>query len=401
MKITALETVRVAAFPALLFLQVHTDDGVVGLGETCLGAKAVEAHIHEAIAPNLLGQDPLRIEYHNRALYEDFVGFSDTGVATRARSALDIALWDILGKISGQPIYQLLGGAYRESITIYNTCAGPGYGATSSNVDRKGNWHVERPPGAYEDLDAVRHRPGELATELLDEGITAMKFWPLDGAALTGEGRHISKHDLRTAVQPLAAIRDAVGDRMRIMIDLHGLWRMPAVLDVIRALNEFEPYWIEDPVKADDLNMLARIAQTSAAPIAVGETLATKWNFDRLINSGAAGVVMFDIGWVGGLSEAAKIAALADARGLPIAPHDCTGPVVLTAGTHVCVSAPNALLQETVRAFYRGWYADLVTQLPIIADGRIRPPEGPGLGTELHPDVRTRGDVQLRRTQST
>ena len=399
MKITNIDTFRLASFPALLFTEVGTDEGLTGLGETCLGAEAVEAHLHEAVAPAILGQDPLRIAFHNRALYDDFVGFADTGVATRARSALDIALWDLLGQVSGQPIYQLLGGAYRSSVPIYNTCAGPGYGATSPNVDRAGNWDDVRPRGEYEDLDAVRTRPGELAVELLAEGITGMKFWPLDGAALNGEGRRISAAELRGATAPLAAIREAVGDQMSIMIDLHGLWRMPAVLDVVRALDEFDPYWIEDPVKADDLGLLSRVAAAVRAPIAAGETVANAQNFGRLLASGGIGVAMFDIGWVGGLTEAARVSALADSRGIPIAPHDCTGPVVLTAGTHLCLAAPNALLQETVRAFHRGWYADLVTDLPIVDHGRIRPPDGAGLGTRLHPGVRNRADVTTRRSE--
>ncbi len=398
MKITSIETLRVGSFPALLFAEVGTDEGLTGLGETCLGAEAVEAHLHEAVAPAVLGQDPLRISFHNRAQYDDFVGFADTGVATRARSALDIALWDLLGQISGQPIYQLLGGAYRSSIPVYNTCAGPGYGATSPNVDRAGNWDDARPRAEYEDLDAVRTRPGELAAELLAEGITGMKFWPLDGAALAGEGRRITTGQLRAAVAPLAAIRDAVGDQMSIMIDLHALWRMPAVLDVVRALDEFAPYWIEDPVKADDLGLLSRAAAAVRAPIAAGETVANAHNFGRLLESGGIGVAMFDIGWVGGITEAVRVSALADTRGIPVAPHDCTGPVVLTAGTHLCLAAPNALLQETVRAFHRGWYGELVTDLPIIEHGQIRPPEGGGLGTRLRPDVRSRADASLRRS---
>jgi galactonate dehydratase len=393
---TKLETVRIDAFPALLFVRIETDDSVTGLGETCLGSRAVEAHLHEAVAPQLLGQDPLRIERHNRAMYEDFIGFSDAGVATRARSAVDIALWDILGKVSGQPLYQLLGGAYRDSIPIYNTCAGPGYGATGPNVDRIGNLSGGRPPGRYEDLEAVYTRPAELAAELLDEGITAMKLWPFDAAALEAEGRHVSNAGLKAAVEPLAKIRDAVGDQMRIMIDLHGLWHMPAVTNVIRAINEFDPYWIEDPVKADDFQLLARIARDCVSPLALGETLATKWSFKRLLDSGAAGVVMFDIGWVGGISEASKIAAMADASGLPVTAHDCTGPVVLSASTHLAISAPNALLQETVRAFHRGWYGDLVTALPEIRNGCITPPRGPGVGTELHPQLFSRSDVHLR-----
>ncbi len=397
MKVVGLETVRVASFPALLFLQVHTDEGVIGLGETCLGSAAVEAHVHEAVAPALLGGDPLRAEYFNRLLYDDFVGFADAGVATRARSALDIALWDIIGQAGGQPLYQLLGGRFRASAPVYNTCAGPGYGASGANVDRAANWTPDA-SGRYEDLHAVLTDAGGLARELLAEGTSAMKFWPLDGLAMAGEGRRVVPAELERALRPLAAVREAVGAEMRVMIDLHGMWRMPAVLDVISALNDFDPFWIEDPVKADDFGVLAKVAARSAAPIAAGETLAGRETFDRLIREAGLGVVMFDPGWAGGVSEIAKISVLADTHGLPVAPHDCTGPVGLTVGSHLCVSAPNALIQETVRAFVRGWYRDLVTDLPDISAGQVRPPDGPGLGTRLRPDLRRRADVRSRMT---
>ncbi len=130
----------------------------------------------------------------------------------------------------------------------------------------------------------------------------------------------------------------------------------------------------------------------------MGETLAGRWTFRRLMETGAARIIMFDIGWVGGLSEASAIAALAESYELPVAPHDCTGPVVLTASTHLATSVPNALVQETVRAYYLGWYGDVVTALPTITDGRIAPPPGPGLGTALRPELLARPDALIRRT---
>jgi len=398
MKVIGVETIRVTSFPALLFLQIHTDAGIVGLGETCLGAQAVEAQIHEGVAPRLIGADPMRVSAIGRAQYEDFVGFADAGVATRARSAVDIALMDILGQQSGLPLYQLLGGRFRDSIRIYNSSAGPGYGATDANVDRAGNVPRGASGGRYEDLEIATFRPADLAQDLLDEGITAMKMWHLDAAALRGGGWSVTPADLEAAVAPLAAIRDAVGTRMDILVDMHGTWHLPAAVQVMNALEEYQPYWIEDPVKADDMDAIRYVSdrRRTGVPIAMGETLATAPAFDRLLASHAVDVVMFDVGWVGGVSEAARVAALADTRSRPISPHDTTGPVVLTAGVHISVSSPNALIQETVRAFYRGWYCDLVTDLPEISGGVARPPEGPGLGTRLQPDVPHRPDAVRR-----
>lgn len=196
MKITALETVRVDAFPNLTFVQVHTDEGVTGLGETFYGAHAVEAHLHAIAAPALLGEDPLQIERHAQRL-AGYVGYTGSGVETRARSAIDLALWDILGKVSGQPVFNLLGGRTRASIGIYNTCAGSGY-VNSAKGQAVSNWGLKT--GRYEDLEAAINRPGELAKELLQNGITGMKIWPFDRFAEASGGTSISANDLNAAL---------------------------------------------------------------------------------------------------------------------------------------------------------------------------------------------------------
>jgi galactonate dehydratase len=169
---------------------------------------------------------------------------------------------------------------------------------------------------------------------------------------------------------------------MDAMVEFHSLWDLSTAKKIARALEEFEPYWFEDPVKADDLDDLAEFATSTHVPVTASETLAGRFAFRELMEKGAAEVVMLDISWCGGLSEA-KIATMAEAHHLPVAPHDCTGPVVLTASTHLSVNLPNALIQETVRAYYTGWYKELVTELP----------EGPGLGPELLPGLRERPDV--------
>ncbi|MEV4622432.1 mandelate racemase/muconate lactonizing enzyme family protein [Asanoa sp. NPDC049573] len=399
MKISELRTIRDPAVPSILFLEVLTDDGIVGLGETCLGTAAVEAHLFEAVAPKVLGTSPLELERISRELYDDFVGFSDSGVATRARSALDLALWDILGKVTGVPLYQLLGGRTRAAVPVYNSCAGPAYGMTDANVDRLGNLPADAASHPLDDLYASRHRPVELAGELLDAGITGMKVWPFDGLALAGEGRHIDWDRFHEDLRPLRQIHDAFGRRMKIMVDLHGLWRTPAVFDVVAALEEIEPYWIEDPVKVDSLDLLRRVAERTRVPIVAGETLATPWAFRTLIEEVPLGTVMFDIGWMGGLTEAKKVATLADVGGLTFSPHDCTGPVVFAAGIHLSVSATNALLQESVRAFYQGWYGDCVDGLPEVLDGAVSPTDRPGHGLHLSPAYLASDRVLVRSTE--
>jgi L-alanine-DL-glutamate epimerase-like enolase superfamily enzyme len=386
MKVVAVETVRVEEFPNLLWVQVHTDDGLVGLGETFYGARTVEAHVHETVAPYLIGKDPLRIEAHNRALH-GYVGYSGSGAETRARSAVDIALWDLLGQATGQPIHVLLGGMTRPRVRTYNTCAGPAY-VRAAEGQAVSNWGLAE--GRYEDLHAQLHHPDALAEDLLASGITAMKIWPFDPYAEAHDGSLITPGELVTALEPIRRIRAAVGDAMDVMIEMHALWDVPTAIRIAHALEEYRPFWIEDPVRSDLADGLAAVAAATRTRVAAGETVAGLPAFQGLLADRAIGVATVDITWCGGLTEARKVAAAAAAHGVPVAPHDCTGPVALTACAHLSTAAPNALMQETVRAAYLGWYRDLVTELPAVADGHITSLTGPGLGTALLPDLKGR-----------
>ena len=384
MKITKLETIRVAERPNLLWLHVHTDEGNTGLGETFFGAGAVEAYIHETLAPLVIGEDPLRIEYLARKV-EGYLGWRSTGAEARGNSAFDIALWDLWGKSTGQPVAQLLGGFTRDSIRTYNTCAGNDYikkneGQTTKNYGLGAD-------DRYDDLNGFLNRADDLAQSLLEEGITAMKIWPFDAAAEANEGSHISAEELKLALSPFEKIRRAVGDQMDIMVEFHSMWQLTPAIRIARALQPYQTYWHEDPIRMDNFAALSRYAQESPAPVCASETLNGIGAFRDLLAAQAAGVVMLDLSWCGGLTAARKIAAMAEAEKLPVAPHDCTGPVVLAASTHLSLSAPNALIQESVRAFYKGWYAEIVTCLPEVKNGQISVSRSPGLGMELIPDL--------------
>ncbi len=399
MKVTGIDTIRLDEFPNLLFTQVHTDGGVTGLGETFYGARAVESYIHETVAPYLLGKDPLEIDRHARGLY-GYVGYGGSGAETRGNSAIDIALWDIFGKVTDQPLYQLLGGKTRDAIRIYNTCAGYRY-VRSQPRQAVENWGIgiEKSDGPYEDLDAFLFRADELAVGLLEQGITGMKIWPFDPYAEQSGGHYISAPDLDRALEPFRKIRGAVGNAMDIMVEFHSLWDFPMARTICAELEQFSPSWFEDPLKADNIDVLAELARTTRVPIAASESLATRWSFREVLERGAAGIVMVDVSWTGGISEARKIASLAEIHQRPAMFHDCTGPVVLACSTHLALNAPNALVQETVRAFYHGWYGELVTALPPIVDGRIAPPPGPGHGMELLPGLTGRAGVHVMASE--
>ena len=398
MRITAIETLRADFHDNLIWVRVETDAGLIGLGETFFFPGAVEAHLHDTVAPMLIGADATRVAHWNSVLMRQPVGYASSGTEMRAASAIDIALWDLLGQAAGMPIHRLLGGLAREKIRIYNTCAGPHY-VTRANRSIKNWFGMEGSAGdRYDDLRGFLERPVELARDLLSEGITGMKIWPFDFAAEANGRMSITTAQIEDACRPFRLIREAVGRQMDLMVELHSMWDIESAKRIFRALEPLEPAWFEDPIRMDDAEGLAELARFTRIPILASETTAPKESFRRLLEQRAVGIVSFDAGWCGGISEAQKIIALADSWQIPIAPHDCTGPVGFVAGTHLSISARNAMIQETVRAYTRGWYNDVVTALPPISDGYLTPLMGPGLGLALRPEFLARGDVRRRRS---
>lgn len=394
MRIEAVETLRLGDHPNLLWVRLHTDNDLTGLGETYFGAGPSEADIHDRIAPIILGQDASRIEFLNMQM-QPYTGFTGSGAEVRALSAVDVALWDIAGKAANMPLCDLLGGRTRPSIQVYNTCAGPNYvsktsavrpenfGATSSGLAGK----------TYEDLDAFLHHPEDLAASLMEMGIFSMKIWPFDLAAGAIDGIDISTADLKKGLEPFERIRAAHGDKIRLKAELHGLWSLNAAKRIAAALEPLDMDWIEDPVWMDRTGEIEELASATSAPLAGGETLASLGQFKALIDDGNIDTPIMDVTWAGGVTAARKIAALAEARSRPIAFHDCSGPVTLAVSTHLALSLRNVREQEIARGFYYGWYQDFVDHLPPIANGTITIPGGPGLGMDLLPDLAERDDA--------
>jgi len=394
MRISAVETLRLTENPNLLWVRIHTDDGLTGLGETYFGAGPSEADIHDRIAPIILGEDASRIEFLNMKM-QPYTGFSGSGAEVRALAAVDVALWDIAGKAANKPLCNLLGGRTRDAIQVYNTCAGPSYVSKTSAV-RPDNFGVapESIGGPlYEDLEAFLHHPEDLAAALMEMDIFSMKIWPLDLAAGAVDGVDISPADLRKGIEPFEKIRAAHGDKIRLKAELHGLWSLNAAKKIAAALEPLDMDWIEDPVWMDRTGEIAELAASTRAPLAGGETLASLGQFKSLIDEGNIGTPIMDVTWAGGVSTARKVAALAEARSRPIAFHDCSGPVTLAVSTHLALSLRNVREQEIARGFYYAWYKDFVDALPPIEKGMITVPEGPGLGMDLLPELFTREDA--------
>ncbi len=397
MKLVAVETLRIAKRPNLLWVRLRTDEGITGLGETWFGSATVEADVHERIAPMLLGEDPAPIDAIGRRL-RPYVGFFGAGAEMRACSAVDVALWDIAGKVAGKPIHDLLGGAVRECIPVYNTCAGPDYVSRSFEVrpDNFGLPGAGRASHVYEDLDAFMNRADTLAAELLEMGIFSMKIWPFDFVAAAADGTDISAAEIARALEPFEKVRAAHGARMRLKAELHGLWSLAAAQKIAAALEPIGMDWIEDPVWMDHLTSLGALVKSTSAPIAAGETLGGMGQITELVNACDVATPIVDVTWGGGISFARQAATLAGAAGKPIAFHDCSGPVTLASSTHLALACTNVLEQEITRAFYYGWYHELVDQPPPIENGFIRTPPGPGLGLALLPQVEQRDDACLR-----
>jgi L-alanine-DL-glutamate epimerase-like enolase superfamily enzyme len=404
-KITAIETsIPSGIMTNLLLVRIHTDNGLIGCGETYYTPQAIEGLIHDWMAERLIGSEATDIEAHWRFLYERCTAFGYPGAEMRALSAIDVALWDILGQVCGQPVWQLLGGAAQKKVRIYNTCGGPGYGTQKQRPDGIAShpgWPGhgdEGQPGPLQDNWASIHAAGDLAEELVAEGICGMKVWPFDRYAHRNGGAYLSAADVEAGMKPLREIRDRVGDAIEIMIEGHAFFTLPSALRLAAALAEIRPFWLEDVLRVDNVETLADFRQRSGLPIAATEMLLGRPAYLSVLQAKAADYVMIDPTWAGGISETRRIIDLAQMHNLPATMHDCTGPLTLFSGLHCAVASTNVVLQETVRAHIRTFYEHLIDRQPVIDNGWLLPPSDPGLGTTLLPELFQPGTNSYRRT---
>jgi len=341
LKITHVETLHVA--PRWLFVKVHTDEGLLGLGE-CLGdkARAVAGAVDE-LAGYLTGQDPFRIEHHWQAMYRG--GFWRGGpILNAAISGVEIALWDLLGKALGVPIYQLLGGKCRDRVRMYPQIRG----------------------GSLEEL-------AESAAAAVGQGFTAVKWSPLRAtrAVDTPKMRH-------QAVEQLRVVREVVGAEVDILIDMHGRLSPAMAILLGERFAEYDPMFLEEPCLPENVDAMARIARTLRTPIATGERLLTKFGFREVLEKQAAAILQPDVTTCGGIMELKKIAAMAEAYYVAVAPHNPYGPLATAASLQVDACIPNFLIQEFV-ALGEGYLKKPIA----VTDGYADIPDGPGLGVEL------------------
>jgi len=335
-----------------LFIRLRTDTSLSGIGEATLEwqEKTVQTLAHEWVEGRVLGRDPFDIEAIVGGMIRD--QYQGGSTVMTAISAVEIALWDLVGKACGQPVYRLLGGRCHESIAAY---ANGWYGGASA-------------PAEY----------AERAREVVGRGYRALKFDPFGVA-----WKDLSRAEAEAAVEIVAAVREAVGTRIELMIEFHGRLSAGSAIAMIRRLEPFQLAWCEEPVAPECLDLLAEVKRSVHAPIAAGERLYTQAEFYRLTALRAVDIVQMDLAHCGGIAAGKKIAAMAAAQDLRVAPHCSIGPVALAACLHFDVSTPNFMVQEAFAEFDVPWRSALVYGWNPIKNGEFVLTDKPGLGLEL------------------
>jgi galactonate dehydratase len=357
MKISRFETLMAnAGLRNYLFIRLHTDTGLTGIGEATLEwqEKTVQTIAHEWVEGRVIGRDPFDTERVVGDMIRD--QYQGGSTVMTAISAVEIAMWDIIGKVCGQPVYKLLGGRYHRRIPAY---ANGWYGGA-------------RTPKEF----------AERACEAVGRGYKGLKFDPF-GVAWKDMGA--AEREAATAI--VAAVREAVGSAVDLMIEFHGRLSVGEAILMMREIERYKPAWCEEPVIPENLDLLMEVKQQARSPIAAGERLYTLADFYRLIHLRAADVVQMDVAHCGGISASKKIAAMAAAQDMRIAPHCSIGPVALAAALHVDISTPNFMVQEAFAEFDVPWRSDLVQGWNPIRNGEFVMDDKPGLGLELNDDV--------------
>ena len=374
MKITRIDVITTLRKTRLMWVQIHTDTGLVGLGETYDKIAAAKASIVEVFARQLIGKDPMRIEYLWRNMH-DFVNMHGyAGGEFRALSAIDMALWDLLGKISNLPVHALLGGQVRDSVEVYNTCV---------------NWSNQ-----YNSWTASCEHSVEEAKYLISLGYRGMKIDPFLRYAGKSFGQNLSRKDLKEGVEHIRSIREACGSDIEIMLDLHAAWNLPAAKSIIKAIEPYDITFVEEPVLPNERESMREIRSFTDIPILESERYFTRWQVKDLLVERCTDILMFDLAWTGGISEGKKISTMAECFGIPISPHNCGGPVTAAASTHLCLNTPNVYIMEAVEDYFC-YFSDYTTHNIIYNNGRVSLENRPGLGPELAESFLASDDAQI------
>ena len=355
-----------------IFVKLVTNDGIVGYGEcyvATVSPQVVAEIIKDVFARHIEGTDPHQIEAMGRRVHGS--GFSHRPDLTLMGvwSGLEMACWDIIGKAAGQPVHNLIGGKLRENLRGYTYIYPDAEDAKTQT------------PCAYSDPDVAAAR----ALDYLKQGFTALKFDPA-GAYSIYDGRQPTRESLARSVAFCRRLREAVGDEADLLFGTHGQFSVRGAIRLARAIEPYDPLWFEEPTPPDMPERMAEVAAATSIPIATGERLTTRFEFARILATSAAGILQMNLGRVGGILEARKIAAMAEVHYAQIAPHLYCGPIVGAANIHVAAASPNFLILEGIED-WGGFHSQILTTPIRMEAGYVRVPDAPGLGVELNEEV--------------
>ncbi len=351
-----------------VFVKLTTDSGVSGIGEAyCVPFEPhlVAKMIEDVFARYVAGHDPHDIENMWRRVYSS--GFTQHPDLTLmgVLSALEMACWDIVGKEANKPVYKLLGGQVHERLRAYT--------------------YIYPRPGDQTDVYHDPDLAAERSVEYLAQGFTALKFDPA-GPYTAFDGRQLSLEALDLCERFARTLRDAVGTKADLLFGTHGQMTAAGAIRLAKRLEPADPLWLEEPVPPDAPEEMAKVARATSIPIATGERLTTKYDFARLLKEGAAAILQMNLGRVGGILEAKKIAGMAEVHHAQIAPHLYCGPIVGAANIQIATCSPNFLILESIET-WGGFHSEILKTPIQFEEGHVIPPTAPGLGVELNEDV--------------
>ncbi len=384
MKIADLKTYVVAnppphhGGPYFVFLKLTTDDNIEGFGEVYgvpFSPDKVTQLIEDIVERYVIGWNPFQTEKLWRTIYSSGYTQHPDLTLVAVLSGIEIACWDIVGKALGQPIYNLLGGQVHEKLRSYTYL----YAAPQTELPEG-----SRATSIHTDPVAAPERAAHYA----EQGFTAVKFDPV-GRMSALDPRQLSLEVLENAELVTKNVREAVGSKCDLLIGTHGQMTTSSAIRLAKRLEQFDPLWFEEPVPPENRSEMARVAQFTSIPIASGERLATKYEYVELLERQAAAILQPALARMGGIMEAKKVAGMAEAHYVQIAPHLYCGPIEAAANIQVGTCSPNFLIQESIETF-GGFYAELLKEAIRWEDGYIIPPDKPGLGVELDEEVAAR-----------
>lgn len=368
--ITRIESIRFADAP-WMWVRLYTDRGLVGTGETYTRDNAQEGALTD-FADQLLGRDARKIERIWNDMYRSAAFTVTGGAEMRIISAVNIALYDILGKALDVPVYQLIGGRVQDGIPVYQTARGR----------IKEEWTYEQ---NIEDI----------AQFFYDRGIDTIKIWPFDETAKELDGTHITPSQIEEDSEWIRRIRDSMGNEMEIALEFHSHWSQPDALDLAHALEPYDIAWLEDLLLQGNMDSYADLARESSIPIAVSERLSTRYQYREVLEEGGCDIAMYDVTWCGGITAAKRISEFANTYYVPTALHTHGGPILWLASIHTAITLSNLYLMESTYHHYTHQFPNYIADFPMPEDGVVQPRSQPGLGLNLQPDLFERADVDV------